>query len=277
MNDNADQAEFWGDVAGREWVQHADVMDTLLAPVLDAVLTRADLEEGHQVLDIGCGTGISALAAADLVGKTGHVLGADISPRMLELARTRAAGKSQIDFIAADVSTHNFNAGQFDRVISRFGVMFFDDSSAAFSNVAKAMKPGAQLSMGCWGQIWGNPYFTMPAGIAKDVLGPVPKTDPDAPGPFAFRDPERVESILHAASLTNIRTDTQSLHLPMPGDAQTMAHLYCSIGPAERALVHHGADAAARAELEKALTEALLPFEASGFPAEIHFYTADAR
>jgi len=75
-------------------------------------------------------------------------------------------------------------AGRADLLISRFGVMFFADPVGAFAYTAGALKPGAQVAFACWGQIPNNPYFPEPAAAARAVLGPVPKADPDAPGPL---------------------------------------------------------------------------------------------
>ena len=185
---NSDQEEFWTRNAGPTWVAQEHDLDQLLSPVLDLVLENADLLQGHKVLDIGCGTGQSTLRAGAEVGHTGHVLGADISSTMMARAAQRAADLPQVGFALADAEVYPFAPAQFDRTISRFGVMFFTDTTAAFRNIARAMKPGGKISFATWGQTQANPWFTLPASIAKAELGAPPKTDPDAPGPFALRD-----------------------------------------------------------------------------------------
>ena len=185
MSDNSDQAEFWSSDAGRTWVAEQTSMDAVLQPVLDGVLARADLQTGQSVLDIGCGTGISSIEAAVRVGTSGRVLGADISPTMLERATARARDLSNVQFLKADAAAHTFEQGAFDCLISRFGVMFFSDPVGAFHNIALGLKPGARLTMAAWGQIPNNPWFTLPAQAAKAVVGAPPAVDPDEPGPFA--------------------------------------------------------------------------------------------
>ncbi|KIN61018.1 Methyltransferase, UbiE/COQ5 family [Sulfitobacter noctilucae] len=274
---NTDQAEFWSDQAGPIWAAQMAAMDRTLAPVLDSVLNRAALETGEQVLDIGCGAGTSTLEAASLVGPKGRATGVDISTTLLDVARRRSDGTDTVGFELADAQTHRFEAGRFDCVMSRFGVMFFDDFNAAFNNIAMALRSGGRMVFATWGAIPDNPYFTMPAGMAKQLLGPVPKSDPDAPGPFALRDPDRVVSMLTRAGLTDISAKVVALDLTPPGERREVADLLCDIGPAQRALDYFEADAAQRSALLDALTEALLPYQtAEGvrIPASINFFIA---
>ena len=105
---------------------------------------RGRLHPGETVLDIGCGSGATALIAAEAVGSAGRVVAADLSDPLLAVARSRPvpAGAAPIDWIAADAETRDFAAGRFDRAISRFGVMFFADSRAAFANIRRPWRRG---------------------------------------------------------------------------------------------------------------------------------------
>ena len=273
---NADQKEFWSHTAGPKWLAHQAALDMLMQPVLDAVLARAGLTFGDAVLDIGCGTGASTLQAADLVGPSGHVLGADISDPMLARARERAAGRDTVRFLNADAATHDFE-DRFDHLISRFGVMFFDDPVGAFANMARALKPGAWMTFASWGQIPANPFFTLPARVARGILGAPPKVDPDQPGPFAFRDPERVIDILVRAGLTQARCEVVNLDLTPEDRAEAFAGLVCSIGPADATMTHFNASADQRVQLKAALVEALAEFDGPDglrVPAEINVFQA---
>ena len=276
---NRDQKAFWTDQAGPAWVARQAQMDHLLGPVLDGVLDRAGLCPGDAVLDIGCGAGTSSLRAAKLVGTEGRVLGADISDTLLEVARAEAKDIPLLDYVLADAASHGFEAAQFDHLISRFGVMFFDDSATAFRNMRKALKPGAKVSFATWGQIPENPYFTFAAQAARAVLGPVPKTDPDAPGPFAFRDPEMVLGLLADSDFEDQAVEVVSLTLPAPGGLRELADLCCAIGAAQSALAHHEATVEQADALQEALVEVFAPFASDKcvhIPAEINFFTARA-
>lgn len=274
---NADQRAFWSDAAGPKWVALQEQMDELLQPVLTGMWDRAQLQPTETVLDVGCGTGTSCLQAADTVGPQGQIIGADISHTMTELARLRIASHPNITVLLADVADHPFKAAQFDRVVSRFGVMFFTDPVAAFKNIRRAMKPGAACFFAAWGSTTNNPYFTVAAQVAKSVLGSPPKKDPDGPGPFAFRDPERLRGILQASGFDSIACDTASVVLDGGQDKARLAHSMCQIGPAEAALSYFQAKEAEASALNLELRRALADFDTPQgirIPAEIHFFSA---
>ena len=179
---NTEQAEYWG--AAQSWIDCRNMLDALLQPVLDRLLDGAALQPGQAVLDIGCGTGASSMAAARSVGADGQVTGADISALMLDLALQRAgcAGLENVTYLKSDVQTYPFEAAAFDHVISRFGVMFFDDPVAAFRNVRAAMRPGARLTFVAWAGQAVNPWFAIPRQAAVDVLGAPPSARARANG-----------------------------------------------------------------------------------------------
>lgn len=271
---NSDQAAFWTTTAGPNWVAHEANLDAQMQPVLDRVLALAGLGQGQRVLDIGCGTGNSCLQAARQVGPGGEVLGADISDTMVTRAKLRVRDVPNVSFEVVDAADHLFPAQHFDHVISRFGVMFFADPVAAFANIAKAVKPGGQITFGCWGQIQQNPWFTLPAQIAKAQLGAPPKVDPDAPGPFAFRNIDTVTRILTDAGFREARGMAEDLTFALPGGAAQMAQLSSHVGPAASTVAYFEAGEAARHNIEKALAKAFSEFEDGQIPAQINFFTA---
>ena len=276
MSDNSDQRDFWTDDAGPIWVEQRAGMDALLSGILDETLRRADLEVGHSVLDIGCGAGTSTLAIAEQIGENGHVTGLDISRTLLDDAQSRASGRTNIAFLDADAQTYPLVPQSADAIVSRFGVMFFEDSVAAFRNMATALRDDGVISFSAWGAIAENPFFTLPAQIARQILGPIPKSDPDAPGPFAFRAPDRIEAVLSAAGLVP-KIDILAEHLVCEDGAEAPARIMCQIGPAHSALLYHEADEAARAVLMEALVDALRAYQTEAgiaIPAQINYVTA---
>src|SRR5437879_4211907 len=120
----------------------------MLEPLGRLAIEALALEPGESVLDIGCGTGATTLALADLVGASGRAVGADVSAPMLEAARRRASGRANVAFVEADAQVHAFSG--FDAAFSRFGVMFFADPQAAFRNIARSLRPGGRIAFVCW-------------------------------------------------------------------------------------------------------------------------------
>ena len=275
-SDNSDQVEFWSASAGQRWAARQAELDILMQPVLDGVLARAELAPGLKVLDIGCGAGAGCLAAAEAVGDAGAVLGVDVSAPLLDLARQRAAALPRVAFHHGDATTLALSP-PYDRLISRFGVMFFADPVLSFTRMAAQLSPGAKLSFAAWGQIPENPFFTLPARAARATIGAMPKSDPDGPGPFAFRDPERVVSILAEAGFVDIACKVTRLDLTPAGTVDDLAQQMCDIGPASGAINHFEAGPAQVAELRQTIAEALRPYAKDGplrLPAEINFVTA---
>ncbi len=276
MSDNSEQRDFWTDDAGPIWVEQRSGMDALLSGILGKTLKRADLDAGHSVLDIGCGAGSSTLAIAEQIGESGHVTGVDISRTLLDDAQNRAMGRTNIGFLEADAQSYPLVPQTADAVVSRFGVMFFEDSVKAFKNMAAALRDDGIISFSAWGAIGENPFFTLPAQIARQILGPIPKSDPDAPGPFAFRAPDRIEAVLSAAGLLPT-VDVVTEQLVCADGAEALARIMCQIGPAHSALLYHEADAAAQALLMEALTDALGTYQTEvgiAIPAQINYATA---
>lgn len=274
---NADQEEFWSTQAGHTWVTLQGEMDALLQPVLDLVLDAAALPAGARVLDVGSGTGASVEAATGQVGTRGHVTGVDISEPMLALARARLADRPNCTCLKADAQTYPFDPAQYDAMISRFGVMFFDDTTAAFANIATSLTPGASLTFAAWGPAPQNPYFMDAAAAARAVFGPTDKVDRTLPGPFAFEECARIMPMLSQAGLVDVACVAHHLHLVAPANMDALTELLCQIGPAQSALNRFDASADQRDSLKDALAHRFARYQtASGIeiPALINLYTA---
>jgi SAM-dependent methyltransferase len=224
-------AEFWpGDRAAR-WVRVAERLERQLAPVTELLLTTAEVQPGAAVLDVGCGTGPTTRRVARLVGPQGSVMGVDVSPEMIEGARRVGAASPDappIEWVEADVVTWDAGDVQFDTVISQFGVMFFGDPRAAFTNLAWMTRPGGHLHVAVWADRRRVQAFDLPLSVALDELGragvdvEVPAADV---GPFSLSDPVHVEQLLGAAGWSDVRWEPHALKLAMGGGA----------GPAEAA------------------------------------------
>jgi SAM-dependent methyltransferase len=256
---NADQVAYWNGDAGAKWAGLQARLDGLFAPISAAVIAAAAPRPGEHVLDIGCGCGDTVVALAGAVGSLGRVTGVDISAPMLAVAgqRIAAAGLSQAAVLAADAATEPFAPGSVDLAFSRFGVMFFDAPVEAFINIHRALKPGGRLAFACWRPFKGNPWFHIPYKAAAPHLPEQEKSDPAAPGPFAFAEPDRVARILGLAGFAEVRIDAfdTPLTLGRPGEAEEAMRFVVQVGPVSRALAT-GTEAQ-RAAAERAVVAAL--------------------
>lgn len=203
---NQDQVALWNDASGRTWVEMQPVLDRMLAPFEATLIEAAFPGQGGRVLDVGCGSGATTLAMARRLGASGSVVGVDISGPLLAAAKSRAAaeGIHTVTFVHADAQTHAFEPDVFDAMISRFGVMFFDDPGAAFNNIRRAMRVGAKLAFVAWRSPAENPFMTAAKRAAEPLLTNMPTPDPSAPGQFAFADGDRVRRILQSAGWSDI-------------------------------------------------------------------------
>lgn len=206
---NREQSEYWNGAAGERWARHQAHLDRALGAFGAAALDRLAPRPGERVVDIGCGSGDTALELARRVGPAGAVLGVDVSRPLLELARerVRAAGAQNVTLVEADAAEHEFSPS-FAALFSRFGVMFFADPARAFQNLARALVPGGRLGFVCWQPLADNPWCAVPLAAARRALGELPPPpDPHAPGPFAFADPEHVRRVLASAGFAGVELE----------------------------------------------------------------------
>ena len=158
---NRAQRDYWETDGPLQYQQFGDTNEALLGPAGEAMLDAAQLRPGERVLDVGCGFGTSTLEAAERVAPSGRVVGVDISAAMLQRARQRVAaeGVDNVELLHADAQAYPFETGSFDVVISRFGMMFFENPQAAFANLARTLRPE------------GATGFRVPTGSAQESMG----------------------------------------------------------------------------------------------------------
>jgi SAM-dependent methyltransferase len=247
-----EQRKLWNGLAGRAWVDAQAVLDRMFKPFEDLLVQALSAKSRHYVLDVGCGTGSTTLAVARLLGTKGRAVGIDISAPMIATARSRAEREpTPADFICASAQDYSFEPASFDMIISRFGVMFFDDSVRAFANLRRAARDNADVRFITWRSADENPFMTTAERAAAPLLQ-LPIRQPDAPGQFAFANAERVRSILEASGWTGIEIRPIDVDCSLP-EKELVPYL-TRFGPVGR--VFHDADDRIRAQVIETLRAA---------------------
>jgi SAM-dependent methyltransferase len=257
------QREFWNSEATNRWVTEQARIDRLFAAVTDAALAAAAPKPGESVLDIGCGTGTTVLRLAEAVGPGGTVLGVDISEQQLALARRRlqAAGVPQAQVVLDDAATRDFPPATFDLAFTRFGVMFFADPVAAFSNIRRAMKPGGRLALAVFRPGPENPWTTASVAAIRHLVTPPAPPGPEEPGQFSWGDPARVKRILGGAGFRDVALAPFDPQIRLGADAKEAAEFATFIGQGARLL--QGLPDATKAEAQSALESFFRAYEGS--------------
>jgi SAM-dependent methyltransferase len=207
----------------KAWAEAYDLIDLQLSPLGLRAIEASGVGSGDVVLDIGCGAGQTLLQLAERVGPDGQVIGVDVAPLLLEIARRRTERLSQVKLIQADAQSLDLPSESTDAVFSRFGVMTFSDPVAAFANFRRILKPSGVLAFSCWRSLQENELDRLPlsaAGFQSAV----------DEAPFSFADPEHMRRILEAAGFSDIIIQPHDEKVSS-GDLDAMTWVLLKVGP----------------------------------------------
>jgi SAM-dependent methyltransferase len=263
-----EQAQLWNGPSGRAWVDTQGPLDRLFRP-FESLLADAASESGaRRVLDVGCGTGATTLAIAHRLGAEADCVGIDISDPMIALAKRRADREGvPTRFVRADAQRHAFANAGFDMLVSRFGVMFFDDPAAAFANLRHAMRASGAMHCIAWRSPGENPFMTTAERAAAPLLPGLPQRRPDGPGQFSFADPQRVRGILEEGGWSDIAIEPLDVACTMP-EADLLPYL-ARLGPV--GLLLQQVDGCLRERIIDVVRDAFAPYVQEG---EVRFTAA---
>jgi SAM-dependent methyltransferase len=196
-------ASEWRGARGEKWRDQLAGMEAMLEPVDEPLIGALRLEGPCRIADVGCGGGGTTLELARAAPAGSSVHGFDISPALIALARERPRpGERAVAFDTADVATWS-PAEPYDRVVSRFGVMFFDQPREAFANLARWLAPGGRLAFAVWGPLSGNPWMTSVRDVVAGVID-LPQADPEAPGAFRYAEAGKLRGLLEHAGVGDL-------------------------------------------------------------------------
>ncbi|MDF9811035.1 class I SAM-dependent methyltransferase [Streptomyces sp. SPB162] len=265
---NTDQAQAWNGYEGTHWARNQERWDAVNEGFNQPLLTAAAIGERHHVLDIGCGAGCTTRLAARRAVE-GRAVGLDLSAPMLERAResARREGLANAVFEQGDAQVHALEPAAFDVVISRFGVMFFADPRAAFTNIAKALRPGGRLAFVCGADAerneWLRAVMALRAFLPLGTFGaPERSGAPTGPGMFSLADPDTTHAILSAAGFEHITATRVEAYGNWGGNADEAADFLLDSGPGRHLAEQVGAEK--RDDARRALTDTLRAHEEHG-------------
>jgi ubiquinone/menaquinone biosynthesis C-methylase UbiE len=200
----AGQQERWHLAGTAAEIYHEHLVPAIFGPWAPVVVDSASLEPGERVLDVACGTGAVAREAAARVGATGTVVGLDLNPGMLAVARgVPITSGASVDWREADATAMPFPDASFDAVLCQLGLQYFPDRSAALQEMHRVAVRGGRLALMVWQSIERSPGFALLAeALERHIGAPAAAT---MRAPFVFADPEEVRAIIAGAGFRDVR------------------------------------------------------------------------
>lgn len=255
--ENCEQSKLWNGTAGQAWVEGQQLLDGMFQPFERLLSDEARQGGARQVLDVGCGAGATTLAIARALGPGAECTGIDISDPLVKAARARAASENiAARFLCEDAQAAALPAAHFDLLVSRFGVMFFEDAVRAFANLRRASAPGARLRFITFRSAAENPFMTAAERAAAPFAPDLPPRKPGAPGQFALAERERNEALLRDSGWSGIELRPLDIECRFP--AAALDGYMTRFGPLGLYLAQ--ADAATRERLVTAVRAAFTPY-----------------
>jgi SAM-dependent methyltransferase len=207
----------WAGARGEKWRDQLAGMEAMLAPVDEPVIRALHLDAPGRIADIGCGGGGTTLAILRRAPAGSVVHGFDISPALIEAARARTRPEERaVAFAHADVATAPGPEQPYDRLVSRFGIMFYDDPPAAFANLVRWLAPGGRFVFAVWGRLADNPWMASVREAQAEVID-LPPPDPDAAGPFRYAGTDTLLTLLERAGFGDLDVRDWRGALPIGG------------------------------------------------------------
>lgn len=194
----------------------AEIYETFFVPAVFGawpphLLNAAQVTAGQDILDVACGTGVLARAAAERVGPNGSVIGTDINDGMLAVAQQKAP---HINWQVAPAGKLPFEDGRFDATLSQFGLMFFDNKPQAIAEMCRVTRSGGTAAVTVWGPLADTPGYVVMRQIIAELFGP--EIAQSVAFPFSLGDPEKLGQLFIQAGAENhaIQTITETFHFP---------------------------------------------------------------
>jgi SAM-dependent methyltransferase len=270
----------WAAARSDQWRRQLAGLEAMLAPVDEPLIKAMALTAPVRIADVGCGGGATTMEVLRRAPAGSVAHGFDLSPALIEVARRRlGASDSRVAFEVADMGTMPPPEPPYDRLISRLGVMFFDDPAAAFANLRRWLVPGGRFAFAVWGPVADNAWMSATRAAVAEATDLAP-IEPSAPGPFRYGDVGPLLSLLARARFVDVTVTDWRQALPIGRrlaalDAADFA--LASFSSFAELLASAGGDAPTRAR--RALAARFTHYEQEGavlMPARVHIITGRA-
>jgi SAM-dependent methyltransferase len=273
----SERAPDWAAARSEKWRRHLAGLEAMLAPIDDPLINALALDAPVRIADAGCGSGATTIEVLRRAPAGSVAYGLDLSPALIEVARRRhGAQDPAVAFEVADMGTAAPPEHPYDRLISRLGVMFFNDPLTALRNLRRWLVPGGRFAFAVWGPVDDNTWMTATRAAVAEAID-LPPIEPSAPGPFRYGDVTPLLSLLARAGFVNVTVTDWRQALPIgnrlraPDAAQFALASFSSFA---ELLAQAGADAHAKAR--RALAARFTSYEQNGvvvMPARLHIIT----
>ena len=221
LSQEASGAQQWKEAIRKDWTEAAPGwckgeyrFEQQSRAATEAMIEAARLRSGMRVLDLACGAGGPAIAAALAVGQTGHVVATDLVPEMVAFAEqhARQRGLSNMSFQQADAESLPFPDQSFDAVTCRMGIMFFQEVGRAVREIVRVLKPGGRATFVALGTLQGapeqNPWQSAVIGTLRRYVQTSPPPA-GSPHPFRFAQPGSLSTVLREGELQQVVEETR--------------------------------------------------------------------
>jgi SAM-dependent methyltransferase len=210
-------ADEWAGARGQKWGAQLARMEATLSPIDEPLIGALGLNRPFRIADCGCGGGGTTLHILRRAPAGSVVHGFDISPALIESAQARIPpDQPALAFAVADMAVQPPPPQLYDRLVSRFAVMFYDYPAAAFANLAGWLAPGGRFAFAVWGPPVDNPWITTVRDVVAELVE-VPTPEPDAPGPFRYAGPAMLPDLLARAGFDDLEVRDWRGALPIGG------------------------------------------------------------